>query len=44
MEQAAQRLGLSAHAHHRILKVARTFTDLADSDAITPTHPGEALG
>ena len=43
MEQAAQRLGLSARAYHRILKVARTIADLADSDTITTTHLGEAL-
>ena len=43
MEQAAQRLGLSARAYHRILKVARTIADLAASETITTAHLGEAL-
>jgi magnesium chelatase family protein len=43
MEQAAQRLGLSARAYHRTLKVARTIADLADSNTITTAHLGEAL-
>ncbi len=43
MEQAAQRLGLSARAYHRILKVARTIADLAGSNDITAAHLGEAL-
>lgn len=43
MERAAQRLGLSARAYHRTLKVARTIADLADGDAITAAHLGEAL-
>ena len=43
MEQAAQRLGLSARAYHRTLKVARTIADLAASNAITTAHLGEAL-
>ena len=43
MDQAAQRLGLSARAYHRVLKVARTIADLAGDDAITTAHLGEAL-
>ncbi|MGH8120026.1 MAG: YifB family Mg chelatase-like AAA ATPase [Gammaproteobacteria bacterium] len=43
LDQAIQRLGLSARAMHRILKVARTIADLADADHIDPTHLGEAI-
>ena len=44
LTQALQRLALSARAYHRILKVARTIADLADSDRITPVHLSEAIG
>jgi magnesium chelatase family protein len=43
LEQAMQHFGLSARAHDRILKVARTIADLADDDAITPAHLSEAI-
>ncbi len=44
LEQAMQRLGLSARAYHRVLKVARTIADLAGVEVITAAHLGEAVG
>lgn len=43
VEQAMQRLALSARAYHRILKVALTIADLANSDAVLPAHLAEAI-
>jgi magnesium chelatase family protein len=43
LENAIDRLGLSARAHDRILKVARTLADLAGAARLDATHIGEAV-
>ena len=43
IRSAMNQLHLSARAYHRILKLARTIADLADSVEIQPTHLAEAL-
>jgi magnesium chelatase family protein len=44
MQTAIARLGLSARAHHRILRVARTIADLAGAEAISASHVAESIG
>src|SRR5262245_11090799 len=44
LKQAISRLGLSAPAYHRVLKLARTIADLAGVDAIAASHVAEAIG
>jgi magnesium chelatase family protein len=38
-----QQQGLTARAHDRILKVARTIADLEDAEGLTVAHLAEAI-
>ena len=44
LEQAIARLGLSARAYHRIVRLARTIADLAGEPGINRAHVAEAIG
>jgi len=43
LKSAMTELGLSARAHDKVLRVARTIADLDRSDAIRPGHLNEAI-
>ncbi|GAA5167086.1 YifB family Mg chelatase-like AAA ATPase [Viridibacterium curvum] len=43
LRQAIDKLGLSARAYHRTLRVARSIADLAGADVIASAHVAEAV-
>jgi magnesium chelatase family protein len=43
LDKAAEQFNLSARAHQRVLRVARTIADLAGHKKIAPPHVAEAL-
>ena len=43
LEMAVRRMNFSARAHDRILKVARSVADLAESPAVAAKHIAEAV-
>ena len=43
IRMAVERMGLTARAYHRILKLSRTIADLEGSDPVQQHHLAEAL-
>ena len=43
LKQAMTELGLSARAHDKILRLARTIADLAELEAVAADHVAEAI-
>lgn len=43
LRQAMTELGLSARAHDKVLRIARTIADLANTEHITAEHLSEAI-
>jgi magnesium chelatase family protein len=43
LEMAVRKMGLSARAHDRLLKLARTIADLGESDSVSAKHVAEAV-
>ncbi|MFG0261326.1 MAG: YifB family Mg chelatase-like AAA ATPase [Novipirellula sp. JB048] len=44
LRHSVEEMGLSARAHDKILRVARTIADVAGEEAIDETHLAEAIG
>lgn len=43
LREAVARLGLSARAYHRVIKIARTIADLAEAEELSTSHVSEAI-
>jgi len=43
LRSAMDKLGWSGRSYHRVLKVARTIADLAESEAVEAVHVAEAI-
>lgn len=43
IQQSIDKLGLSARAYHRILRISRTIADLSESETIQMEHVAEAI-
>ena len=43
LDDSAERLGLSARAYHRVIKIARTIADLENSKEVQANHILEAI-
>jgi predicted ATPase with chaperone activity len=43
LRQAVRELGMSARAHDKVLRVARTIADLVSEENVSSTHPSEAI-
>jgi magnesium chelatase family protein len=43
LERAVARLGLSARAYHKVVRLARTLADLEGADEVGPAHVAEAV-
>ena len=44
LRHSVEEMGLSARAHDKILRVARTIADVAGDDTINDMHLAEAIG
>tara|TARA_R110002073_G_scaffold20209_5_gene72796 strand:- start:1948 stop:2337 length:390 start_codon:yes stop_codon:yes gene_type:complete len=44
LRHSVEEMGLSARAHDKILRVARTIADVAGDESIDETHLAEAIG
>ncbi|MBD3163436.1 MAG: ATP-binding protein, partial [Candidatus Eisenbacteria bacterium] len=44
LRMAADRLGFTGRAYHRILRVSRTIADLEGAETVAERHIAEAIG